>query len=350
MAYTDIFKRRSMLAMLDQALPIHTFFVDTFFRNVSTKTTEVVDIDIRKGKRRLAPFVNPLHEGKPVSREGYRTDTYKPPYIKPKMVTTAQDVLNKAAGQNLFTPVSGSILAARQLGMDFADLRGQIARRVEWMAAQVLTSGQLHVVGDGVNDVITFGMESSHLPALSGTSMWTDYTNARPIDDLRTWADQVAQDSGMYPNDAVFGREAMNNFLKCAQVKESGGLFDNRKIKIGQIDAKMISSMGVIYYGTIDELGLDLWVYNNWYQPDYNEEPAQIQPYMPTNKVLLGSRDARTDLVYAAIQDLDGLAAMKEFPKSWTTDDPSQRWVMLQSAPLTIPTQVDAFLCATVHA
>jgi hypothetical protein len=40
--------------------------------------------------------------------------------------------------------------------------------------------------------------------------------------------------------------------------------------------------------------------------------------------------------------------AVARFPKSWITDDPSVRWVQMQSAPLLVPVQIDAIVSATV--
>ena len=93
MAY-NLFDSRTMMAALEQAKPPRTFLLDTFFSGAPrTFDTEAVDIDIIKGKRRLAPFVNPRHEGKIVEKRGFKTRSYKPAYVKPKMVTTAEDIL-----------------------------------------------------------------------------------------------------------------------------------------------------------------------------------------------------------------------------------------------------------------
>lgn len=78
-----------------------------------------------------------------------------------------------------------------------------------------------------------------------------------------------------------------------------------------------------------------------WYLDDTGVE----QPMIPENMLLLGADDARTARHYGAIHDLDASAAVRYFPKSWTMEDPSVRFVMLQSAPLVIPHQIDAFMC-----
>jgi len=68
--------------------------------------------------------------------------------------------------------------------------------------------------------------------------------------------------------------------------------------------------------------------------------------------VLFGSKDARCERHFAAIQDLDAMvtAAVKYFPKSWKNPDPSGQEIMLQSAPLPAPHQIDGFVVADVQA
>lgn len=351
MAY-DLFNSRTMIQALEQAKPPRTWFLDTFFRGTPrTFNTEAVDIDIMKGKRRLAPFVNPRREGKIVERRGFSTRSYKPAYIKPKMVTTAEDILKRSFGSDIYSPNSGpAAKAAEQVGRDLAELNEQIIRREEWMAAMSLTTGHCLVIGEGINDDVDFLMEATHLPVLTGTGLWTDHTNATPLDDLKRWKRLVAKDSGISPTICLMGLDALDNFLKCDQVigNASGGknVFNMINVQMGRIDPRILPN-GVTYYGNLQELGLDIYTYEEWYVDDDSDIEM---PMMASNKVMLGSPAARTEKLYGAIRDLKALAAVPRFPKSWEIEDPSERLIMVQSAPLMVPVQVDAFLTATVVA
>src|SRR6202035_1109893 len=66
------------------------FLLDKFFPNIITADSEFVSIDVDVGKRRIAPFVSPLVEGKLVEQRRMQTNTFKPAYIKDKR---APDVL-----------------------------------------------------------------------------------------------------------------------------------------------------------------------------------------------------------------------------------------------------------------
>ncbi|MGE3319828.1 MAG: major capsid protein [Candidatus Berkiella sp.] len=334
----NAFDTRTMLKALEQSQPPKTFLLDTFFPTISQSDTETVDIDIIKGKRKLAPFVAPMHEGKVVVDQGYHTDTFKPPYVKPKKITSAMDLLKRAPGNTIYqNDLSPIQKAAQKVGNDLRELQEMITRREEWMAAQALTTGKIHVQGDGIDKVIDFHMRPDHKEVLANNAKWTE-PNSDPLRDLRRWQNKIVQDSGLVARTAVLGSEVLNALLDHKKVQK---LLDNNRMNMGAIDPKSLPN-GAKYWGRIDDI--DLFSYNEWYLDDQGIE----QPMIKENMLILGSDSARTARHYGAIQDLDATAAVRYFPKSWTQEDPSVRFVMLQSAPLVIPHQIDAFMSMQV--
>ena len=61
----DIFDTRTMLEAVEQMPSARRFLLNTFFNggNPVTFATKTVDIDIIKGKRKMAPFVHPRLPG-----------------------------------------------------------------------------------------------------------------------------------------------------------------------------------------------------------------------------------------------------------------------------------------------
>jgi len=338
----DIFSTRTMLAALEKMFEPKTFFLDTFFSKSETSMTEYVDIDVYKRGRRLAPFVHYTSEAKLVERKGFKRLSFKPPYIKQKMLTTAEDILKTLPGNHIYQGNSSPAdRAAKQLGRDLSELQDMIVRREEWMASQVLQAGKITVTGDGLDAEIDFQMDASHKITLATT--W-DNASADIVGDLRDWAQLIRKDSGLNPDIVVMGSDAASQFLENDAIQK---LFDNRRIDIGTVSPTEVPG-GVSFLGTIrlPSLTADIFTYDEWWEDD----TGTLQPMMPTKKVIMGSRKARMVRHYGAIKDIEfgGLASVRWFPKSWIQRDPSARVLMLQSAPLVAPHDIDSFVCATV--
>jgi len=343
----DLFETRTMLRMLEQIYPPRTFLLETFFKTVETSTSEHVDIDIMKGKRRLAPFVSPLQQGKVVERIGWSTLTFKPPYVKPKMKTEAGEFLKRLPGQIIYQgDDSPSARAAKALAMDLAELQDQITRREEWMAAQALTTGQIDIVGEGVDSTIDFLMDAGHIidKKTTETDRWSN-ENSSPIKQLNDAVRLIAKDSGLTANVAVLGSDAADAFIEHPLVQK---MLDNRRIELGQIIPDQLPD-GVMYLGQLRRPRIDIYTYDEYFNADGT---GTVTPMVPPKKVILGSTKARTARHYGAIRDLKlaGSAAVRWFPKTWEEEDPSIRWLMVQSAPLVCLHQPDAFAVMEVLA
>lgn len=336
----SLFQTRRMLRMLEQMKPPRTFLLDTFFPAVETSSSEHVDIDIMKGKRRLAPFVNPRHAGKVVERIGFTTRSYKPPYIKPKMEFNPANLPDRQPGTTVYDEAGSAMdRAATCLARDLREMQEMTTRREEWMASQALNGGVITVTGEGISDTIDFQMAANHKVTLTSTDKWTDAAS-NPLADFRAWQRRCAQDSGVLPNVAVLGSDVVDAFLANDEVKDQ---LDTRRADIGMVDVRQLPN-GVTYLGSLFGGGLDIFGYDEWYISDAD---GLEYPMVPANKVFLGSTNARTARHYGMIRDLkNGDARVRWFPKSWEEEDPSARWVMLQSAPLVVPHQIDAFLMA----
>lgn len=241
--------------------------------------------------------------------------------------------------------------AADILTKDLAELTGYSERRAEWMAAQGLFTGLVPVKGEidegddaaVVDDVIDFEMQASHKVTLTTPALWSE-TTGTPITDLRDWKRLISQDSGKTARAVVMGSSVIDPFLDHAQVK---GRLDNRRMEMGLISFDDLGP-GVTYIGFLSDPGLDVYSYDEWYVDDAGDS----QPMVPVDKILMGATDAMAIPHYGAIQDLDaieaGMVEARWYPKSWREKDPSVRFVMVQSAPLPVPHQIDAFLNAVV--
>jgi hypothetical protein len=348
MGNIDLYNTRTMLRMLQQLKTARTFILDTFFTKVPAHTTEAIDIDIIDGKRRLAPFVSPRMKGKVMEKLGRHTESYKPAYVKPKMVTTAEDLLVRQPGELVYQDgLDLQQRAATQLANELTELNDMITRREEWMAAQAVQTGKIIVKGEGVDDVVDFGMKDTHLVTLAGTALWSAKTTAKPIDKFREWCKLINKDAGVVATDAILGSEAYLAMLGTDQIASStSSLFNMLRVNMGIIDPQAFDN-GVTYIGHINELGLDLWTYDEYFVDDDTDQEG---PMIDPKRVVVLSRKARFERHFGAIKDLKALAPFERFPKVWEEDDPSVRMLMVQSAPLPCPHQKDAIVSAKVLA
>ena len=153
---TTIYTPRALGKLITRMPPVHTFFRDTLFKNRRTFPTKSVDVDFKKGSRALAPFVHPKVGGKVVPNSGYQTKTYTPVLLAPDKITTVDDLLNRSAGENPYSGRTPAERAVEKLADDLRELNEMIVRREEWMAATAIFTGQIPIIGEGLNEVIDF--------------------------------------------------------------------------------------------------------------------------------------------------------------------------------------------------
>lgn len=342
----DIFDTLTMLEAVEQMSTPRRFLMNTFFNAAAPETfpTETVTIDITKGQRKMAPFVHPTLPGSVSQRTGFSSSTYQPPYIQPKRATRAEQILKRSAGETPFSTRTALERAGERLGRDLADLEGEIIRREEWMCAQALTTGRIRVIGEGVDDTIDFLMEDSHKVTLA-SGRWNT-TDSDPIANLRQWRRLIAKDSGRSANVAVLSAEAQDAFQSNDAVLKQ---LNTRRVDLGLIRPEELPD-GVTYLGYLNDPGIDLYSYDEWYLADGDE--GEEQPMVPAGGLILGSTSTRNAMLYGAIQDLEaiesGLVEAARFPKSWVTKEPSVRWLKVQSSPLAGLLEPNAFMYAKV--
>ena len=343
----DLFDTRTMINMFQQLPTTRTFFRDTFFaRNVTRSMTEAVDIDVIKGKRRVAPYVHPTVGSRTVERPGFTTNSMKPPLVAPDMITTAQDMLKRAAGEAIYGAMSPDERAAAQLGKDLGTMDDLITRREELQARDAILDGKLYVTLDDATGVtysatIDFGRNANNTVVLSGADLW-DATTGDPLQKFRDWRRQIAQNTGLTANICLMGASAADAFIKNAKVLDYLNKFN---VNRGVLEPAEVPQ-GMSFLGRVG--GVDCYEYNEWYLDPADDTE---KPIIPAKQILMACTEARTDRLYGCICDpVRGSFALDRVPFSWIQNKPSARFVSLSSRPMMVPTQVDAFLKATVLA
>ncbi len=342
----NLFETRTLLGVVKLVKPAKRFLTKTFFAKVNPIITSTIDIDIEKGKRKLAPFVSQRIGSKTVETDGFTTQTYKPPMVAPDYPFTGEDLETRLPGENIYSGNSPDDRLMVLVADKLAEFDTMIGRREEWMVAQALTTGKIPVVGEGVNQLIDFSFTNKE--TLAAKAKWnyvaSDYTG-NPIMDLKRWKRLLAK-AGFTPTHVVMDTAAADAFLAHPEVVK---YFNTASANFGTFAPRAKDDDGTCFIAHINEIGLDLYSYEEWYiDPADNVE----KPLMPNGTVLMASSDNSStgfNMAYASIIDVNrGTFNLPRVPNSWMQHKPSVRYLALQSRPLPIPTMVDSWYVGTV--
>lgn len=339
-----VYDTNMLIQMVPNLKRAQKFLLDTFFPNIVTADTEYVSIDVDVGKRRMSPFVSPLVEGKLVEQRRYQTNTFKPAYIKDKRAPDLRKPVRRMIGERIGGDMTGAERMMANLVFEMEDQVDMLDRRMEWMAAQALSTGTVTVAGEGYpTTLIDFGRDSTLSVALTGTAQWGQ-TGVIPSALIEQWGHQMLKKSGGVATDIVFTTTPWSLFIQDPVVKATiwypGNGGSGNTINVGaQIQR------GAQYKGRWGQY--NLWVYNDWYVDDNNVE----QPMLTDGTVVMSGADLMGTRAFGQIMDpVFNYAALPYAPKTWIEQDPAQQFMLMQSAPIVIPSRVNASFAATVCA
>ncbi|MGK6875477.1 major capsid protein [Morganella morganii] len=345
-----MFDTNVLIQVVPNLMTSQNWLLDKFFPNITESDTEEVSIDVDVGLRRLAPFVSPLVEGKLVESRKFQTNSFKPAYIKDKRAPDLRKPIRRQIGERIGGQYSAAEREMLNLQFELADQIDMINRRLEWMAASALQNGTVTVTGEGYEtQVVDFGRSSDLTITLSGADKWpvtveAGKTNTKPTDDIEDWAQRMLKGSGAVANDIVFTTKSWKAFRLDTSVKDGAIVFPALSPFGNQINPGTQVQKGAVYKGRWGNY--DLWVYNDWFIDPLD---GKEKPMIADGSVIMSGADLMGTRAFGAIIDpAFNYGPMAYAPKSWLQHDPAQRFIMVQSAPLVIPSRVNASLCAVV--
>lgn len=339
-----IYDTSTLNRVVERLRPLPTFFLDMFFPEVVMSDTEEIYFDVVDNKPRITPFVHPLVAGKIVESQGYNTKSFKPGYVKDKRVHNPLKAIKRRAGEAITGSLTAEQRLAAVLTSDLADQNNMLQRRFEVMAAEAIMYGKQTIKGDGVDAVVNFGRDAALTVTLTTTAKWDDAGNTSQSNSFEDWSQLLLDKSGSGAGIAVMDSKAWKllkrdaNLTKLLDRNYKGG--DGTKVDM----QPRFRTEGATYKGNIGDI--EIWVYSH---PYINEAGTTVN-IMPDNTVILASRtNVEGVRHFGAIMDVKaGLVPMEKFTKSWEEEDPSVRFLLMQSAPLMVPYRCNATLIATV--
>ncbi|EOT8220642.1 major capsid protein, partial [Escherichia coli] len=172
----------------------------------------------------------------------------------------------------------------------------------------------------------------------SGGTEWSkrDKSTYDPTDDIEAYALNA---SGVV-NIIVFDPKGWALFRSFKAVREK---LDTRRGSNSELETA-VKDLGeaVSYKGMYGDTAIVV------YSGQYVENDVK-KNFLPDNTMVLGNTQARGLRTYGCIQDADaqreGINASARYPKNWvTTGDPAREFTMIQSAPLMLLADPDAFV------
>jgi hypothetical protein len=357
----DVYSTASLIAMVASLHRRHAFMLDVFFGQIVPPTGQrEIYFDVENDILSVAPFVSPLKEGKPVTERGFQTKSFTPAYIKPFMALDPLAPVTRSINEPLLGNLTPQQREEARVARGLNDLIDITFRRLELMAIDAIDDGVNTVTGEGYDAVaVNYGRASAHTKALTSTARWGE-SGVSPVDDLDDWLQLVATATGVQPDRVVMDPLAWKLYSADAKFKErrdstllvlpGEGTQGTPGLSTGSIGGKRKAVL---------DSQVEIWVYQQQYKNDAGSTVNMIPDY----SVYIGTSDPRCqgvrhfgtildpELGYSAEQlvDPESGAIMWFAPKSWTTPNPAQRFLMVQCAPLTALTRPNATLRARVR-
>ncbi len=365
MAVFEIWKPRDLYRLQQdtrlEALPSH--FLDTYFteRHFSAeKAIRMAELDTPD--RRMAPFVLPTENGKPIFRErGATVKEIEPAYIKPKDAVRVVDARNPTVSELLMDqPLSlqqrFDMATAKRAAYQLRTIR----MRECWMAARAFIDAKVNIAyerdqGAAFPEVeVDFDRDAGHT-VVKGSNYWSS-TSTLILDDIETWANTMVEAKfGGWPTRLYLGSEVAKFFHKNTQVQDDLVASQVRRgtetdLTTG-IQMRAGKSNPLVRIGTVGK-GIEVVSYRDQVE---NANGSMVDLLDPKD-VLLVADGATGTRAYGAIYDLDALQDGRAistdiYTKMWqTVGDLADSYVMSQSAPLMIPLYPNRTFKATVLA
>lgn len=341
----------------DRMDAIPSYFLDTFFKG--RHYSEDKDILIRElpaAGRKLAPFVLPTEQGKPIAE--FKGETHKaltPPYIKPKDAVRAVDARNPLPDEVWDGPKSLKARFDWRVGEIQNQHRRAILMRIAYMAAKATVDGKLTIrydrdQGAAFPEVtIDFGRASNQTVVLTGPTYWDD-VDYPILDDVEAWANRMASAKyGQAPTILLVGANVAPVFRRNKQVRaEMDTTVRGNSVQI-ETGIQVLNQQGLTRIGYLSG-NIEVWSYR-----DYVEAPNgdMVDLLDPNDAVLIAPGNEGVlafGAIYNAKANAEGRVSTDIYPSMWMTDDPSDIFLMHESSPITIPLFPNRVLKATVLA
>lgn len=343
----NIFDTRLMVQSVELIPTPRTFVKSLFFGTEIRSNDEFIDFDVKKYGRTMAPYFSEKKGTTTTERPGFEFKSFTPPSVGMHTATTAADVMKRGFGSNVYSGETPLSRAGKIMKSDFEMMLRSHVRREEHQCCRLINDGIVYMRGDGVDQKLDLSEHWNFLDISKTAKSWDKPDAFSPTEDLDDWTTLFMKNgNGLQADVAIFGRTAAKLFKRSTAWQNEQKF---TKTTLGNYTPKWLGK-GVKIMGTY--LGTELYEYLEWFIDDMDGDKEK--PMIDDNKVILGSSEGMGQFAYGAIyagpvyNDLPTAFAVPYFPRMWQENNPIITYLQLQSRPIPIPKNLDAFLTITV--
>ena len=329
--------------------PRMSFFKDRYFSDVETFRTNKVLLEFDNGDQKMVPFIDPRVGDIPVDRDGYKVLEYEPPMVAPSRLLTIDDLRKRGFGEAILSNSSEADRARAIQLRDMEQLDARIARREEWMCAEIMKSNGVTVqeyiddttVGRSV-PIYFYDNTGSNPGVYTVSPVWTTFALMR-ADVIAMCNMLVAR--GLPVTDLILGSTAWETILQFSDLQ---ALLDKRHMFFGDV-AEDMKLPGANFVGKLDFGGynLNVIVVSEFWVDSSN----QNQPYFPAKSAMVTAPGCGKMMYGAVTQIPYGSSEFDTFegrriPKLIVDQAHDIRKMRLASKPLPCPKNLSPWVYA----
>lgn len=340
----NLYELQVLIAALKQRKKPNMFLWNLLVRGTKARDKAKFEVQTKKSRRYMAPFVGKYENGVVLMNEGHNVEVFQPGQIKPIVRAEANDLLEKQFGGTIYdSDVTIDDLVDDKQAEELAILNESIDRTEYWMLGQMLTKGQIPIVGKAIDTALKYNSDPSNFEVLSGTSLWTSEASdpLKYIEDKQT---KILKDTGILIDSLVLTPSAATAFKNHPKVEKK---LDLQQADILRIQPRSLGE-GATYIGTITELNIDVYKFVDWVT---NAETGNDESILPEGGALFVKAKS-VEVHYGAIAQIPWgeqkrqLFVGSRIPKYYIDNDAEM--LRLASAPFPMPDDVDGFAFSVV--
>ncbi|MDH3360639.1 MAG: major capsid protein, partial [Desulfobulbaceae bacterium] len=292
--------------------------LDVVFKRKKRQLSSVFSWDVKTGTNQLMDAIAVSAEATVRGGIGRANITCNAPRYSEKELITAADI----ADMRKFGSATEAELIKERVGDEQADMKANVDLTREFQAVKALEG---KVVDKNGKTIVDFNFPAEHKPVLTGTALWTD-ADSDPIKNLRAWKKMITRSCGGLVTGwhAFCGSDAMDALMSNANALEK---------------LKFMAGQQIAEEGRIARLAK---VEIEEYDGAYTDSSGTVHDMIPANVfALVGLVPDGAAELFAPVIDLKapgGVGKGKKadifFSKMWESEDPSGKWIKIESRPL----------------